>query len=127
MPKAKAKKKKEPRLTKERMKKARKPAKDRKPLATGAATAEAAAASQPCLDALDAAFIVGGCLPSGTHENDDTLEQTGLISENLRLIFRECVFNGVTNRGCDITRGQIPNGANTTVGEVQDTIIRNAH
>ena len=127
MPKAKAKKKKEPRLTKERMKKALKPAKDSKPLATSAAAAALAAASQPCLDALDAAFIVGGCLPSGTHENDDTLEQTGLISENLRLIFRECVFNGVTNRGCDITRGQIPNGATTTVGEVQDAIIRNAH
>lgn len=127
MPKAKAKKKKEPRLTKEQMKKALKPAKGSKPLASGAAAAAAAVASQPCIDALDAAFIVGGCLPSGTHENDDTLEQTGLISENLRLIFRECVFNGVTNRGCDITRGQIPNGATTTVGEVQDAIIRNAH
>ncbi len=127
MPKAKAKKKKEPRLTKERMKKARKSARDSKPLATSAAAAAVAAAPQPCLDALDAAFIVGGCLPSGTHENDDTLEQTGLISENLRLIFRECVFNGVTNRGCDITRGQIPNGSTTTVGQVQDAIISNAH
>jgi hypothetical protein len=104
-------------------------AKKKKPIASAAAAAAVSvpAASQPCIDALDAAFIVGGCLPSGTHENDDTLEQTGLISENLRLIFRECVFNGVTNRGCDITRGQIPNGATTTVGEVQDAIIKNAH
>ena len=127
MPKAKAKKKKEPRLKKERTKKAVKTAKSNKPIATAAAAAEFEAASQPCLDALDAAFIVGGCLPSGTHENDDTLEQTGLISENLRLIFRECVFNGVTNRGCDITRGQIPNGSTTTVGQVQDAIISSAH
>lgn len=117
MPKAKAKKK--------QTKKAAKTAKKSKPIATAAAAA-VAAAPQPCIDAIDAAFIVGGCLPSGTHENDDTLEQTGLISENLRLIFRECVFNGVTNRGCDITRGQIPSGAATTVGEVQDAIIRNA-
>ena len=118
MPKAKAKKK--------QATKALKPAKESKPIASAAAEAAVAAALQ-CLDALDAAFIVGGCLPSGTHENDDTLEQTGLISENLRLIFRECVFNGVTNRGCKITRGQIPNGATTTVGEVQDAIIRSAH
>ena len=114
MPKAKAKKK--------QTKKA-KPAKKSKPIATPAAAA-LAAAPQVCIDAIDAAFIVGGCLPSGTHENDDTLEQTGLISDNLRQIFRECVFNGVINRGCDITRGQIPNGATTTVGQVQDAIIR---
>ena len=128
MPKAKAKKKQQKRLTKKQAAKALKPAKASKPIASAAAAAAGfEAAAQACLDALDAAFIVGGCLPSGTHENDDTLEQTGLISENLRLIFRECVFNGVTNRGCKITRGQIPNGATTTVGEVQDAIIRAAH
>ena len=127
MPKAKtkAKKKKQSRPTK---KQTRKPAKASKPRGSAAAAASVAeAAAQPCLDALDAAFIVGGCLPSGTHENDDTLEQTGLISENLRLIFRECVFNGVSNRGCDITRGQIPNGATATVGDVQDAILKSAH
>jgi len=133
MPKAKtkAKKKKEPRLTKKQIEQLSKPVKPSRPrggaaVASAASVAEAAGA-QPCLDALDAAFIVGGCLPSGTHENDDTLEQTGLISENLRLIFRECVFNGVSNRGCDITRGQIPNGATTTVGDVQDAILKSAH
>ena len=98
MPKEKAKKEKEPRLTKEQMKQALKPVKRSKSIAPAAAAAEVAAAPQLCIDALDAAFIVGGCLPSGTHDNDDTLERTGLISENLRLIFRECVFNGVTNR-----------------------------
>lgn len=130
--KTKAKKDKEPRLTKKQIEQLRKPVKPSKPRAAAAVVASVAsvaeaAAAQPCLDALDAAFIVGGCLPSGTHENDDTLERTGLISENLRLIFRECVFNGVRNRGCDITRGQIPNGATTTVGDVQDAILKSAH
>ena len=106
--------------TKATKKKTKKAAKKVKALA-------AAAPVQMCLDAIDAAFIVGGCLPSGTHENDDTLEQTGLISPQLRTIFRECVFNGVRNRGCDIDRGDIPNDATTTVGTVRRAVVNNSH
>lgn len=82
--------------------------------------------AQPCLSQAEASFIVGGCLPSGNHHNDDTLEQTGLITENLRAIFRECVFNGVNAAGCSIDRGQIPNSANTTVGDVIEAVFRNS-
>lgn len=81
---------------------------------------------QPCLSQAEASFIVGGCLPSGTHHNDDTLEQTGLITENLRAIFRECVFNGVNAAGCSIDRGQIPNSSNTTVGDVIEAVFQNS-
>jgi len=82
--------------------------------------------TQSCLSQAEASFIVGGCLPSGNHHNDDTLEQTGLITDNLRAIFRECVFNGVNGAGCSIDRGQIPNSANTTVGEVISAVFNNS-
>jgi hypothetical protein len=82
--------------------------------------------AQPCLTLTKSAFIVGGCLPSGSHGPDDTLEETGLISENLRLIFRECVFNGVHNAGCEIDRGQIPNDADTEVGDVVQAVFQNS-
>jgi len=82
--------------------------------------------TQPCLSQAEASFIVGGCLPSGSHNNDDTLEETGLITENLRAIFRECVFNGVNNAGCSIDRGQIPNSADTTVGTVIVAVFQNS-
>lgn len=93
---------------------------------TKKSTKKAAAVAQPCLSQAEASFIVGGCLPSGTHDNDDTLEETGLISPPLRDIFRECVFNGVRAAGCDINRGQIPNSANTTVGQVIEAVFRNS-
>lgn len=86
----------------------------------------AAELTQPCLDSVEASFIVGGCLPSGTHNNDKTLEETGLISPDLRLIFRECVFNGVLAAGCDIDKGQIPNDADTTIGEVIQATFENS-
>ena len=86
----------------------------------------ALALAQPCLSQAEASFIVGGCLPPGTHNQNDTLERTGLITENLRAIFRECVFNGVHSGGCEIDRGQIPNAANTTVGEVIQAVFRNS-
>jgi hypothetical protein len=82
--------------------------------------------AQPCLSQAEASFIVGGCLPSGNHHNDDTLTQTGLITDNLRAIFRECVFNGVNAAGCSIDRGQIPNGADTTVGAVIVAVFQNS-
>jgi hypothetical protein len=89
-------------------------------------TAAAALDNQPCLTLSQAAFIVGGCLPSGSHGPDDTLEEAGLISENLRLIFRECVFNGVDREGCEIDRGQIPNDADMEIGDVVRAVFENA-
>lgn len=86
----------------------------------------AAELEQPCLSLTTAAFIVGGCLPSGSHGNDDTLERAGLISENLRLIFRECVFNGVDAAGCEIDRGRIPNDADTVIGDVIREVFQSA-
>ena len=131
MPKAKTTTKKKSRLTKKQMKQALKPVSTKKAKAqrNGAGRVEAAAAaalSIGCLDAVDAAFIVGSCLLPGNHENDDTLEETGLISPNLRSIFRECVFNGVSSKGCSIQRGQIPNGADATVGDVKQAVMNNA-
>lgn len=130
MPKAKTTTKKKSSLTQKEVEKAFKSgsAKKRRAANDGAraAVAEARAAAQGCLDAIDAAFIVGSCLLPGMHQNDDTLEQTGLFTEPLRLIFRECVFNGVLDKGCDISRGQIPNGADTTVGAVKQAIANNA-
>jgi hypothetical protein len=89
--------------------------------------ATVAAREQACLSLTTAAFIVGGCLPSGSHGNDDTLEETGLVTPHLRLIFRECVFNGVAAAGCEIDRGQIPNDADTKIGEVIDAVFQNSH
>ncbi len=82
--------------------------------------------TQPCLTLTKSAFIVGACLPSGSHGPEDTLEETGLISENLRLIFRECVFNGVHKAGCKIDRGQIPKDADTKVGDVVQAVFQNS-
>lgn len=90
------------------------------------AAKKALALAQPCLSQAEASFIVGGCLPSGTHHNDDTLEKTGLVTPHLRDIFRECVFNGVHDAGCEIDRGQIPNSAGTTVGGVIEAVFRNS-
>jgi len=89
--------------------------------------AAAALAGQPCLTLTKAAFIVGSCLPSGSHGPDDTLEQAGLITENLRLIFRECIFNSVHAEGCEIDRGQIPNDADTEIGDVVQAVFEYAH
>ena len=101
-------------------------AKTKSPGGTKKRGAAATAAAQPCLSLTEAAFIVGGCLPSGNHTNDQTLEEAGLISENLRLIFRECVYNGVLGAGCNINRGQIPNDADTTIGEVIQAVFQNS-
>jgi hypothetical protein len=116
---AKAKTTKKKRGTKKAAKKA---SKKTKPVTAAAA----ALAAQPCLTIAKAGFIVGGCLPSGSHGPEDTLEESGLITENLRLIFRECVFNGVQAQGCAIDRGQIPNDADTTIGEVIEAIVDNS-
>jgi hypothetical protein len=86
----------------------------------------AAAPPQTCFSMATANLIVGGCLLPGSHHNDDTLEQTGLINGELRRIFRECVFNGVDARGCEIGRGQIPNSGDTEVGTVIDAVFNNS-
>jgi hypothetical protein len=108
---------------KKRTKKASKNAGAKKARSRAMAEAEA---PQACLSMTTAALIVGGCLPPGSHHNDDTLEDTGLISDPLRTIFRECVFNGVDARGCSIERGQIPNSADTEVGDVIDAVFNNS-
>lgn len=93
----------------------------------GAKNTEPETENQPCLTLAQSGFIVGGCLPAGSHGPDDTLEEAGLITENLRLIFRECVFNGVAAAGCRIERGQIPNDADTEIGDVVKAVFQNSH
>lgn len=90
-------------------------------------TTVAASLDGSCLTLTQSAFIVGGCLPSGSHGPDDTLEEAGLFTENLRLIFRECVFNGVAAAGCSIDRSQIPNDADTEIGDVVKAVFQNSH
>jgi len=114
-----------PSKKKKQPKKAAKKGASKKSKPKSALSAEAELA-QPCLTLTKAAFIVGGCLPSGTHGPDDTLEDAGLISENLRLIFRECLFNGVLAAGCEIDRGQIPNDADTEIGDVVKAVFQNS-
>lgn len=106
---------------KKRGKKAGKKGAAKKPI-----SATTAAFEPPCLTLTQSAFIVGACLPSGSHGPDDKLEEVGLISDNLRLIFRECVFNGVDKAGCEIDRGQIPNDADTEIGEVVQAVFQNS-
>ena len=81
--------------------------------------------TQPCLSLTEAAFIVGGCLPAGTHNNDETLQQASLIGQQ-RDVFRQCVFNGVLAAGCQIQMGQIPNSADTTIGAVIQAVFQNS-
>ena len=91
------------------------------------AGAEEGDAPQACLSLVTAARIVGSCLIHGPHGNDDTLEETGLITDPLREIFRECVFSGVSNEGCEIDRADIPNDADAEVGDVIVAVFDNSH
>ena len=74
-----------------------------------------------CLSLNRAGAIVQVC-SNGPHDIDLTLEEVGLITDNQRFAFRECVFNGVLENGCNIDRGDIPNDADTTLREVRNTI-----
>jgi hypothetical protein len=74
-----------------------------------------------CLGLGRASEIVQEC-SRGPHDIDKTLEQVGLISDNERLVFRECVFDKVLSSECQISREDIPNDADTTLREVRDTI-----
>lgn len=78
-----------------------------------------------CLNFSRAGQIVQQC-SNGPHDIDDTLEQVGFITDNQRLVFRECVFNQVLANGCKISREDIPNGAADTLRDVRDTIANTA-
>jgi hypothetical protein len=88
----------------------------------GEATA-AAAGGVPgeCLSFSRAGRIVQDC-SRGPHDIDDTLEEIGLITDNQRLVFRECVFLKVLEHGCKISREDIPNAADNTLREVRDAV-----
>jgi hypothetical protein len=74
-----------------------------------------------CLGLNRASDIVQEC-SRGPHDIDKTLEEVGLITDNERLVFRECVFDKVLSSGCAISREDIPNDADTTLSDVADTI-----
>jgi hypothetical protein len=74
-----------------------------------------------CLGLTRASEIVQEC-SNGPHNIDRTLEEVGLITDDQRLVFRECVFNAVLAGGCTISREDIPNDADTTLSDVADTI-----
>jgi hypothetical protein len=79
-----------------------------------------------CLDILMASQIVQDAA-GGPHNIDKTLLEIGFIDDNQRRIFQEDVFNGVLDAGCEINRGDIPNGANNTLREVRTAIRAAAH
>jgi hypothetical protein len=97
----------------------------RKAGARVAASKAGAAAAGNCLSLFVASQIVEDAA-GGPHDFDKTLEQIGFISDNQRRIFREDVFEGVLDEGCEINRGEIPNGADNTLREVRNTIANNA-
>ncbi|HEX8071581.1 MAG TPA: hypothetical protein VF546_16625 [Pyrinomonadaceae bacterium] len=74
-----------------------------------------------CLSLSRAGRIVQDC-SGGPHDVDDTLEEVGLITDNQRIVFRECVFQKVLEHGCKISRADIPNDADTTLRDVRNTI-----
>lgn len=74
-----------------------------------------------CLGLTRASEIVQECA-GGPHDIDKTLEEVGLITDNERLVFRECVFDKILAHPCQISREEIPNDADTTLSDVADTI-----
>jgi hypothetical protein len=93
----------------------------KKGAAKKAAVAADAGPAIRCLSFSRAGRIVQEC-SDGPNDIDDTLEQVGLITENQRLVFRECVFLKVLGQGCKISRDDIPNAADDTLRKVRDTI-----
>src|SRR5258708_6347262 len=94
---------------------------DGKPTPTTDERKEIAMSKGDCLGLTRASEIVQEC-SGGPHDIDKTLEEVGLISDDERLVFRECVYNKVLEHPCDIRRGDIPHDADTTLSEVADTI-----
>lgn len=74
-----------------------------------------------CLSLSRAGAIVQQC-SKGPHDIDLSLEEVGLITDNQRLVFRECLYNGVLAGGCVIERSDIPTDADNTLREVRDGI-----
>jgi len=75
-----------------------------------------------CVDISTAGFIVEQAIGSSNFDIDKTLEEMGLISDNMRLIFKQQVLNDVRSLGCTISDGDVPNDGNTTAREVRDAI-----
>lgn len=95
----------------------------------GASTARglrATARALGCLDLLTASQIVQEAA-GGPHDIDSKLRDIGFISDDQRRIFQEDVFEGVLDEGCEINRGDIPNGADNTLREVRTAIRVAAH
>lgn len=82
--------------------------------------------AESCIDLLIATQIVQNAA-KGPHDIDKKLLDIGLISEPQRRLFQEDVFEGVSDVGCKINRGDIPNGADTTLREVRTAIRAAAH
>jgi hypothetical protein len=78
-----------------------------------------------CLSGSSAGSIVEKAVGSANFELGRKLGQI-YASEAGRIDFRERVLVGVTERGCHITRGQIPNGEDDTLRTVRDTIADEA-
>ena len=76
-----------------------------------------------CLSLRKANLIVGDCAPNGQNDFDQTLEEVGLITDDRRKAFRECVWEGVRDADCRIRRNQIPSTARTTLRKVRDAIM----
>lgn len=75
-----------------------------------------------CLTLSRAGVIVQEAVPNGPQDIDKTLEEVGLITDDQRLVFREDVFDGVLEAGCQIDRSDIPIDGDNTLREVRDTI-----
>jgi hypothetical protein len=90
----------------------------KKKKATKKATKKAAG---DCLGLVRASEIVQEC-SGGPHDIDSTLEEVGLITDNERLVFRDCVFDKVLDHGCEISREDIPHDADTPLSTVANTI-----
>jgi hypothetical protein len=82
----------------------------------------AAAAPGNCLTLSRAGVIVQEAVPNGPQDIDKTLEEVGLIIDDQRLVFREDVFDGVLEAGCQIDKSDIPMDGDNTLREVRDTI-----
>lgn len=96
--------------------------------AHGAKMALAAAGGVPggCLDLGTAGQIVQNSIPNGPQPIDKSLEEVGLISPDLRLAFRDDVFNRVLANGCHIAKEMIPTDAGTTLRTVRTILADNA-
>lgn len=97
----------------------------RKAGARAAASKAGARTAGNCLSLFVASQIVEDAA-GGPHDFDKSLEEIGFITDNHRRIFREDVYEGVLDEGCEINRGEIPNGADNTLREVRNTIANNA-